>query len=268
MIGNSQMPENFKNIIDQQIKIFNTIRSITNRTTIPDTTNIPIENPTHWLKISDVICIYVDMINSTLLSATNYDNSTAGAYQLFTNTIIKLFHEMEAKYIDVKGDGVFALYNKDEFYLALASAITVKTFIEEEFTPKIKKLTQLELGAHIGIDMKTVLVKKLGVKRMDSRTDRQNEVWAGKPINMAAKLSSLTNAGELITSERFYSKLNNDLVLKSCGCPENKKVHLWEEIDLTNDHRFDFNKAFILKSIWCKTHGLEFYNNIIKLTKK
>lgn len=267
MIDKNQMPQTFIDIINGQIDIYNKRRSITVENTIPDTTKIPIENQSHWLRIPDVICVFVDMINSTQLSAQNNDNQTAGVYQLFTGTAVKLFHEFDCPYIDVRGDGVFALYNSDQPYRAIASAITFKTFVEKEFTDRIKNNTGFDIGAHIGIDINTVLVRKIGLKRKDGRTDRQNEVWAGKPVNMASKLASKTSSTELLVSDRFYKLIKHDLVRKSCGCPGGTKSNLWEEIDLTDETKFDFNKAYRLTSTWCKIHGKQYCEDILKLDK-
>jgi hypothetical protein len=99
MISENQMPSTFRNIINDQISIYRENRSITVVKAIPDTPQIPIENPRHWLKIPNVICIFVDMLGSTRLSAENHDNSTAGAYQLFTGTAVRLFSAFESPYI-------------------------------------------------------------------------------------------------------------------------------------------------------------------------
>ena len=56
---------------------------------------------------------FVDMKGSTQLSATNHEKSTAGAYQLFTGTAVRLFDAFDAPYINVRGDGVFALFDQD-----------------------------------------------------------------------------------------------------------------------------------------------------------
>jgi class 3 adenylate cyclase len=265
MINENQMPKRFIDIINDQVEIYNEGTSITVFNTIPDTSDIPIENPKHWLRIPDVICVYVDMINSTQFSAEKNDKTTAGVYQLFTNTAVKIFHEFDAPYIDVRGDGVFALFNSNQFYTSIASAITFKTFSQKVFTKIIEEKTDIEIGCHIGIDQKTLLVRKIGLKRKNGRTDRQNEVWAGKPVNMASKLASLSKSGELIVSDRYFNKIKSDLVLKSCGCPNDKKEDLWESIDLTNDSRFDFDRGYVLKSIWCEKHGKEYCEEIIKL---
>jgi len=113
-----------------------------------------------------------------------------------------------------------------------------------------------------------VLVRKLGFKRYRGRTDRQNEVWAGKPVNMAAKLAGLSNDNELLVSDRFLKKIKHDLVRKSCGCPSGEKKELWTEKDLAEDNRFDFDTAYALHSNWCSIHGKKYCEDIIQLDEE
>lgn len=263
MITDSQIPARFQEILEEQLDIYNRGRTIQVVNGIPDTTNIPIQDPKHWLRIPHVICIYVDMIGSTRLSAELYDKSTAGAYQLFTGTAVRLFNEFGSPYIDVRGDGVFALFNQDQPYTALAAAVTFKTFAKEIFVFTIKNKTGVDIGSHIGVDQKTVLVKKIGLRRSGGRTDKQNEVWAGKPVNMAAKLASLSENDELLASERFFRNINDEHALLSCGCRSGVKTNLWSERDLSTDEKFDFQLAYSLKSNWCKVHGREYCEAIL-----
>jgi len=265
MIQENQLPDRFSEIINEQLDIYSQGRSIQLRNKIPDTTEIPIENPNHWLRIPNVICVFVDMMGSTKLSASNHDKSTAGAYQLFTRTAVRLFSKFEAPYIDVRGDGVLALFDGDQPYRATAATITFKTFVEFVFTPGMKKNTNLEIKSHYGIDQSTVLVRKIGFKRHRGRSDRQNEVWAGKPVNMAAKLSGISNGNEILVSDRFFKNLDNDLVIKSCGCPNGEKVNLWKAKNLASDNRFNFDRAYSNSSYWCKTHGEEYCEKILNL---
>lgn len=265
----TQLPQRFQAIIDQQAEIYGRKRTIEIRNSLPDTTTIPISNPTHWLKVADVVSVFVDMKGSTQLSASVHERGTAGAYQLFTGTAVQLFHAFDAPYIDVRGDGVFALFNPDQVYRALAAAVTFKTFAEGTFVPTLQEQTGIELGAHIGIDQKTVLVRKIGLKRYGDRTDRQNEVWAGKPVNMSAKLASRSEPGELLVSERYFRHITDPLVRQSCGCvngqPTDKKSDLWTQVDLAEDERFDFDTAYRLRTWWCETHGEEYCNAILAL---
>jgi class 3 adenylate cyclase len=205
------------------------------------------------------------MKGSTQLSAQKHARGTAGAYQLFTGTAVDLFHAFDAPYIDVRGDGVFALFNQDQVYRAFAAAVTFKTFADDIFVPKLQEVTGVELGAHIGIDQMMVLVRRIGLKRYDDRTDRQNEVWAGKPVNMSSKLAGMAGAGELLVSDRYFRHINHELVRKTCGCPENQKTDLWTSVDVKNVPTFDFDTAYRLGSCWCETHGEGYCNAILAL---
>lgn len=256
-----------KNLIEEETEIFDQSVSITFQKKIPDTKHIPIEKPTHWLRIPDVICCFVDMEGSTKLSASLHDKSTARCYRYFTQTAIRIFAEFEAPYIDVKGDGVFALFDSKKVYTALAATVTFKTFVKEHFTPEVEKKHNLTIGGHFGIDQKTLLVRKLGYKRYDGRTDRQNEVWAGKPVNMAAKLASLSTDNKLWVSDRYFKNLKDKKAIYSCGCgsQDDQGTELWQEEDLANDSKFDFNKAYSLESNWCSKHGKSFCRDLLKL---
>ncbi|MBG1231038.1 hypothetical protein [Aestuariivirga litoralis] len=262
----AQLPDPLQEIIDDESKIVKLAVGITDRNKIPSTDQIPIVNPSAWLKIPDVNACYVDMVGSTKLSASAHPNSTAKLYRYFTNTAVRIFHEFDAPYIDIKGDGVFALFDSDRPHTALAAMVTIKSFVKKYFTPKAKELTGIEIGGHFGIDQKTVLVRKLGLKFHGDRTDRQNEVWAGKPINMAAKLASRTNGDVLLVSNRFHAKLKADKALVSCGCgsANGKPGVLWTEVDLSKDELFDFDLGHSLGSVWCEKHGWEYCRELSK----
>jgi class 3 adenylate cyclase len=267
-MSNNQFINFAESIVSEQIGIYDMGNNTSNINEIPPIDKIPLDSrgkAWHWLRIRDVICVFVDMKGSTQLSATRQDTTMAGAYQLFTNTAVRLFHAFEAPYIDIKGDGVFALFNNGQHYRALAATVTFKTFVDESFTPIIKKKTKDAIvGGHYGIDRKTVLVRRIGLKDHPGREDtRNNEVWAGKPINMAAKLVSLANRDELLVSDRYFENLQSDLALKSCGCGE--PVDLWTPKDLSEFNQFDFNTAYRLRSNWCKTHGKEYCRELLKL---
>jgi class 3 adenylate cyclase len=257
-----------QNIIDGETALFDQRAEVQTVNSIPDTQRIPIDNPRLWLKVPDVIACFVDMEGSTKLSATLHENGTARAYRYFTSTAVKLFHHFEAAYIDVKGDGVFALFDKDRAYTALAATISFKTFVANEFTPRLEKLSGLQVGGHYGIDQKTVLVRKMGL-RMVNRTDRQNEVWAGKPVNMAAKLAGRSTSNRLWVSDRYFSNLKDDKAIYNCGCDGKgkpvQKSCLWTEEDVSTDPKFDFKRAYSIGSDWCSIHGKEFCADLVKL---
>jgi class 3 adenylate cyclase len=252
-------------IIDDQIQVFEYSSTITDRNEIPDTNTIPLNDQNHWLRIKDVICVFFDMKNSTKLNANESPRVTADAYNLFTGTAIRLLNEFQSSYIDIRGDGAFGLFNSNQAHRALTAAVTFKTFAEIDFKRLMKKITDVDVGTHIGIDQKVVLVKKIGLRQTEGRTDRQNEVWAGKPVNMAAKLAALSEDGELLVSDRYFENFTNELTLKTCGCPNGIKSDLWSEVDTTDNSWFDFEKAYKLKTHWCEIHGKSFCEQILNL---
>jgi class 3 adenylate cyclase len=258
--------EEIQNIIDEAQKRYKEGERIESREQIPLSDDIPLEI-NKWLRIDDVVCVFIDMKNSTQLSAQKQDKFTASIYQYFTDTAVKILNHFGASYIDVKGDGAFGLFKKNKIYHAFCAAMTFKTFSAYILGTTIK----LEkISFHIGMDMKTVLVKRLGLRKSEGKTLKQNEVWAGKPVNMASKLAFLGNENELIASERVFDiffKDGSELILKSCGCPSGKKKNFWNRIDLI-DPKFDFSKAYKIDTPgWCKNHGVEYCENILKLDK-
>jgi class 3 adenylate cyclase len=157
-------PEPIQAIIDDETRIFKQAVGVTERKTLPPLAAIPLLNESAWLRIPDIIACFVDMEGSTKLSAGTHPNTTAKAYRYFTNTAVRIFNEFDAEYIDVKGDGVFALFNGDKPHTALAATVSFKTFVSKEFSPGVKKATDQDIGGHYGIDRKGVLVRKLGMK--------------------------------------------------------------------------------------------------------
>lgn len=261
--------QEIQNILDEAKERYEQGEEVEQKDKIPLDDDIPLET-NKWLKIDDVVCVFIDMKNSTQLSAQKQDKSTASIYQYFTDTAVKILNYFDASYIDIKGDGAFGLFEKNKIYHAFCAAMTFKTFSANILSTGIKLEDDKKVSCHIGMDMKTVLVKRLGLRKVEGKTSKQNEVWAGKPVNMASKLASLGEANELIASERVFDiflKDGSELVLKSCGCPNGVKKNFWKRIDLT-DPKFDFSKAHkIDTSGWCKEHGVEYCENILKLDK-
>lgn len=272
-MAQDKYPEGIAELIEGRTAIFRQGNSITNRNALVPDGNYPLAD-NQWLKVPDVVCLFVDIRNSTGLSATTHDHSTASIYEYFTGTAIRLFHELGAGYIDIKGDGVFALFNSNQVHRAFVAAVSFKTFVQNEFLPRVRaKLgSAVDIGFHLGIDQKTVLVKQLGIRDAEGRDRRKNEVWAGKPINMAAKLAARSKDGELLVSDRYYRHLaNSDYVKKTCGCVESQVpdqtqvVDVWEKRDMSQEDVFDFDAAYCMKNCWCITHGKDWARNILAL---
>jgi hypothetical protein len=83
---------------------------------------------------------------------------------------------------------------------------------------------------------------------------------------MAAKLASRSSENKVWVSDRFFEKLTGDRALNSCGCGSGngQKSSLWTKTDISDDERFDFDSAYVLTSNWCRTHGREYFRDVVR----
>lgn len=262
--------QGIQDILDEAKARYEQGENVEQKSQIPLTDAMPLEL-NKWFRVDDVVCVFIDMKNSTQLSAQRQDKFTAGIYQYFTDTAVKVLNHFDVSYIDIKGDGAFGLFERNRIYHAFCAAITFKTFSSRILGTVVKLEDDKKVSCHIGMDMKTVLVKRIGLRKVDGKTLKQNEVWAGKPVNMASKLASLGDENELSVSERVFDvfrRRGSDLVLKSCGCLNGQKKKFWNRLDLS-DPKFDFSRAYkIDTSGWCRTHGIKCCEDILKLDNR
>ena len=242
---------------------------------------VPDSGPTNkgvWYQIPKVTAIFADIKGSTELNAVARPRDAAFAYTFFVRAMTVILERFEAKYIDIHGDGIFGLFSgQNSTFMAAACAITMKTQIERDIAVRFQKETSADwdLTAGIGIDRGTLLVRRLGL-----RGTKQNEVWAGKPVNVAAKLSSVAASNQLVVPDRVFrlyetaSRIRRRALIWSCGCdsdvqgrgldtPQGETVNLWDQGPTPSDMGLDFNYFHRLKSQWCETHGAEFCETII-----
>ncbi|MDL1971241.1 MAG: hypothetical protein LWW94_09835 [Candidatus Desulfofervidaceae bacterium] len=256
-------------------QIFNDQKEKINSLEVIDKEPIPSEEDMslevgRWYRIRNVVSLYIDMRGSTQLTNKKYIKTSAKMYEIFTGGLIKVLKQKEFKahFIDIKGDGGFALW-KERFgsVKALLAAITFKTFVEKYLKDYVKKqITDWNISSKIGIAKGNVLVKRIGARNIQSK--RYNwAVWAGKPVNISAKLSDEADGDTILVTYEVFSDISqqnfyNYLVL-SCGCPTGKKVNLWSERrDL--EEKFS-NKIWELKSKWCDRHGEEYINKVLEI---
>ena len=231
-----------------------------------------------WYQIPNVTAVFADLKRSTDLSAASRPKTAAYAYTYFIRAMTIILERFEAKYIDIQGDGIFGLFSgQNSPFMAAACAITMKTQVKRHVANRFERDTSTEwkLTAGIGIDQGTLLVRRLGL-----RGTKENEVWAGKPVNMAAKLSSVTEPNQLAVPDRVFrqyeaaSRLRQRALIWSCGCdgddqgdgldvPAGQTPNLWVKELTPVDLGLDFDHLYKLSSKWCAIHGSEFCETII-----
>jgi len=216
-----------------------------------------------WARIDGVSVAFVDLVNSTQIDFDSQPKMSARIYEAFTGTLVRVMDQFGAAYIDVKGDGVFAIFDgKHSPVKAFLAAETFRTICEWHIRPKIYSKTngRVVIQCRAGISYGTTIVKRIGLRR-----EKNNEVWAYKTVNESSKVSRLASPGQLVVSAKVYEAITVSEKIKiSCGCDGNGnpsllgKTNLWEAVDLFSD------SGYLLKSLWCKIHGDEYLDSIIE----
>ncbi|WP_163188071.1 hypothetical protein [Cellulosimicrobium sp. SL-1] len=225
----------------------------------PSIDDIPGQGSGRWLKIPNLVAVVFDLKGSTNLGTGRHDTSTARVYKSAVESAVAILNEFEAQFVDIQGDGGFGLFWGDLAYeRALCGAVTVRTFSAD----LVKQLEGKfgdgfpETGFKVGVACGRVLVKQLGTPR---NVDEQEAVWAGRPVNYAAKAAQAADRHEVIVTGSVWDYFeSNDYVAYSCDCGHNgPSSSLWQ--DFTID-KLDGDEKYGRKLTvpWCEVHGQEF----------
>lgn len=93
-----------------------------------------------WKKIEEVVVVSADLKGSTKLNFRKYAQTSAELYEAVTGNMVRIVDAFQPEFVDVQGDGLFALYHGDGRYRrALCAAITLKSFSEHKLVPAIEE---------------------------------------------------------------------------------------------------------------------------------
>jgi class 3 adenylate cyclase len=226
-----------------------------------------------WKKIKDVVVVSADLKGSTKLNFNKYAQTSAQLYEAVTGNLVRIADTFEPAFVDIQGDGLFALYHGEGSYRrALCAAITLKTFSEHKLIPAIEASMPdrfPETGLKVGMAAGILAAKRIGIR------DTNEPVWAGKPVNWATKCAAAADRNQLIVTRRVFQKFEeNDYVTHSCGCGKDPVTgervpgaaapsELWTTTQVTTLPEEDID-CKLLKSSWCPIHGDEFCTAILE----
>lgn len=214
-----------------------------------------------WLRIKNVFAVSADLKNSTALNFDKYVNTSARLYEAATGSGVRIFSRFQPGFIDVQGDGMFALFHGERaLERAFCAAVSVKTFSERHLVPAIDELfaeTFPDTGYKLGMASGIIAVKKVGVRGTNE------PVWAGKPVNWATKCAQCADSHQLVVTNAVFEKLSeNDYIRYSCGCSSSGVPRdLWTQVEVEKLGKH--STSAMLKSAWCPTHGDEFCHAIL-----
>lgn len=226
-----------------------------------DVASLPI-TARKWIKVTDVVAVVADLKNSTRLGTGKWAASTASIYQAATGGVVETFHQFDADFIQIQGDGAFALFwGGMQYERAMCAAITIRTFSNDLVERLQSKWSTIpETGFKLGIASDHVLVKRIGTPRIPAQ---QEPVWAGKPVNYAAKAAQSGDRHEIIVTRSVWDTIiANDYLAITCGCdgdgkPTKPTTAIWQDMTIERLPE-DEREGRRLIAAWCKIHGPEF----------
>jgi class 3 adenylate cyclase len=219
-----------------------------------------------WTRVDEIVAVVADLKDSTRLGTGKHAASTASIYDAAVRPLVKVLADFDAGDIAIEGDGAVGIFWGDRrIERAMCAGITVKTFSQKALEPKLeKKWPNSPLtGFKIGVAASRILVKRIGLPR----TDYQEEVWAGKAVNYAAKAAQCADRREMWVTGTVWERVSsNDYIIYTCGCPNGQPADtLWEDIEITRLPEGDEDRyGRKLTSTWCDVHGQEFCNAILQ----
>ncbi len=252
---------------DTRFELTNAPVEVEDRDTFPSEDEI-FSVKRRWLRIENVVVLVGDLVNSTKLSLGRHLKSTARIYEASTGGAIRIVNDdrFEPDFIDIQGDGFFALFHGDlAFQRAICAGITLKTWSERHLVPEIKaRMGERcpETGFKVGMAAGTLVVKNVGKPRKS-----QEPVWAGKPVNWAYKCAQAATRHQLVVTEKVWQRVyDNDYLRFSCGGSEThgegSPVDLWSGtiVDALGEAGHD---CHLLGSGWCPMCGDDFCDAVL-----
>jgi class 3 adenylate cyclase len=218
-----------------------------------------------WARVDEIVAVVADLKDSTKLGTGKRAASTASIYEAAVRPLVDILSDFDANDIAIQGDGAVGIFWGDRrIERAMCAGITVKTFSQKSLEAKLetKWPEAPKTGFKVGIAASRILVKRIGLPK----TEYQEEVWAGKAVNYAAKAAQCADRREMWVTGTIWERVSsNDYIVYTCGCPDGQpRDTLWGDAEITRLPDGDEDRyGRKLLSTWCDVHGPEFCNAIL-----
>jgi len=186
-----------------------------------------------WFKLDEIVVVFADLKNSTALGVNKHDKSTSRIYEASTGVGVRLLQNFHPKFVEVQGDGFFGVFHGDSAAVkAMTAAMMLAHFSKYILEPQIKKSRDAtscpDTGLKLGVATGRTLVKQIGVPGFE------RPIWAGKPVNYAAKCAESGQAHQVVVTKNVYEYTvrRNNFLMQPCyhdGHP--KEGMLWNQLD-------------------------------------
>jgi class 3 adenylate cyclase len=165
------------------------------------------------VKTVETCVLYADIRKSTKLNLEHYPTTMAKLYSSFIRGMIRAAEEFNGHVRNIVGDRIMVVFDCPNcFSEAVATAILMNTISKAIIN---RCFTNDAFKCGIGIDYGKMMVVKCGtIKHGEENANYKSLVWAGKPANIASKLTDAANQSSTYFTINgldvgFYYKLIN-----------------------------------------------------------
>lgn len=217
-----------------------------------------------WHALKRATCVAFDLQNSSRFGYRRHAASVASILEGSMASVTKIAVDFSADFLDIQGDGGFALFwGQRHRERAICAGITIKTFSEKILVPQVTEKwpdTIPDTGFKVGLAGGRLLVKKVGMPR----TDYQEPIWVGRPVNYAVKCAQCATVGEMVVTKSIWEWIHgNDYLRLSCDCGT-PSDGIWADRTVEKIREDDAERdGGVLHASWCDLHGPGYCANVL-----
>jgi len=207
-----QIDDEVKSVISSDFKIQVTETNYVPNFDDPNITYDNLDTNTKKCKLLESCVLYVDIRDSTKISADKRPATLAKIYSSFVKSMISASTHFGGYVRNIIGDRVMVVFDKNNcFKTAVDTAILMNSISQHILNKRIK---DIDFRCGIGIDYGKMLITKAGKIKRGAETEfYRSLVWLGKPANVASKLTDIANKttttySSVITQGNYYKYLN------------------------------------------------------------
>jgi class 3 adenylate cyclase len=170
----------------------------------------------------DVTILFLDIVGYTKLSQQMTAEALNTLVEQYFGAFLDRLHDFGGDVSETSGDGLMVIFQDDDPTAHARRAVEAALALMDETVRLNGELDGPDLELHMGVNSGTASV---GSTRYEGK-NRSRWVFTadGLVTNLAARLASAAQAGEIFLGPLTTERVHDDFELKDCGCLELKNI--------------------------------------------
>lgn len=159
-------------------------------------------------KETQIVILFVDMEGSTKISSEVDPQTNLKIVKIFLMQMAKVVDNFRGYVFKFVGDCVIGIFPADENFTsmsdnAIQAAMIMRSVVEDVINPVFTEKKLPQIGCHIGLDIGSVKVEKVGAINVAALDD-----LIGYPMNLTAKIQSKAGHNEILLGRNLYELIH------------------------------------------------------------